>query len=437
MIIALRSKPPSPVAPAELLLTLVPETSTSTTKAFTSSSNNSEVKSDKVDSKPHSISYLHRTVKDYIEQQKVWDSLVLKTQPSSFDPHTALLTAYVMELKTASVDSPAMTINEGALEILCRCSRLDPSGSTADIELVNEMDRVLRLRYTEDSSKLLPGQWLGTQRSPENNRRRQWDEDLLTMAMKQDMMHWYVHAKLASKDERSVGREGLPLLGFALCLDSWCHEGKAQLPSYHMVQLVLNHGGSPNGLYQAHTIWQYVIQYVHILNDMEAKEPNFPGWMQIFTLMLEHGADPYARCIREDCCTREDRCIISPSGSGAYTSCFEDRPCNHSWAHCVRLKKDGEMGYELASIRDHTQYKIKPWPGEGYSIDSGDPDERHEKHHSVTAVVNDVFRRRGVPGVDSLIKLLERTKNAIGMRGGKRKRKNRAMKSVKRPNWVA
>ena len=49
------------------------------------------------------ISYLHRTVRDYLEQPRIWAGLLAKTDASHFDPCAALLMAYILELKTASV----------------------------------------------------------------------------------------------------------------------------------------------------------------------------------------------------------------------------------------------------------------------------------------------------------------------------------------------
>jgi hypothetical protein len=363
---------------------------------------------------PH-ISYLHRTVKDYIERPNVWERLVQRTQHSGFDPHTALITAYVVELKTTSLISKAKTIYDGGVEILSRCSGLEPSVSRAHIELVEELDRVVSVRSGDHDPELSHEHWSNGNPAWDRTtitKRQQWKTDILIMAMKSNV-NWYVNAKLASTDFIPVKtREGLPLLAFALCFDSWAFEGKATIPSYNDVQFLLDNGANPNEMYESRTIWQYTIHYVHILNDMEAKLADFPRWMQIFKLMLEHGADPYACCIRED-------------------------SCDISWACSVGLKKGGEMGYYLAAIRDHTLYKIKPWPGEGNSPeDDGNPGTRHEQHHSVTAVVYDVFRIREVPGVEELIKVLEEAKQAAGIRGKRKRKKNRVARKMMRPNWV-
>ncbi|CZR66947.1 uncharacterized protein PAC_16847 [Phialocephala subalpina] len=51
------------------------------------------------------IFYLHRTVRDYLEQPKVWKGLLDKTRPTAFDPFAALLIAYIMELKILGISS--------------------------------------------------------------------------------------------------------------------------------------------------------------------------------------------------------------------------------------------------------------------------------------------------------------------------------------------
>lgn len=48
-----------------------------------------------------SIQYLHRTVRDYLEQPEVWSDVVLASSPPGFAPSMPLLCASVMTLKTA------------------------------------------------------------------------------------------------------------------------------------------------------------------------------------------------------------------------------------------------------------------------------------------------------------------------------------------------
>jgi hypothetical protein len=45
------------------------------------------------------IQYLHKTVRDFLEQREEWDKIKAKTSESSFEPYTALLSAFTFELK--------------------------------------------------------------------------------------------------------------------------------------------------------------------------------------------------------------------------------------------------------------------------------------------------------------------------------------------------
>ena len=50
--------------------------------------------------------YLHRTVKDFLEQPEIWDRIVAATG-AKFHPYTALYASYLLQLK--SLDPESMT----------------------------------------------------------------------------------------------------------------------------------------------------------------------------------------------------------------------------------------------------------------------------------------------------------------------------------------
>ncbi len=54
------------------------------------------------------VQYLHRTVKDYLEQPTVWETVTAKTKETTFDPNVLLLKACLLQLKTSEFDEMAL-----------------------------------------------------------------------------------------------------------------------------------------------------------------------------------------------------------------------------------------------------------------------------------------------------------------------------------------
>ena len=189
------------------------------------------------------ISYLHRTVKDYLEQSVVWKNLVQTTQHSGFDPYVALLSAYVIELKTTELIFKSKTVYNTGLMILSHCSRLEPVAFEAHIELLEELDRVVSTHWAGHDPESPNGHWSNCHPTWEHDlreARRVWRGDVLTMAIKSPLpVYWYINAKLTSTASSAVNtRLGLPLLAFALRFDEWGLSGKAPVPSRSTVQIL-------------------------------------------------------------------------------------------------------------------------------------------------------------------------------------------------------
>ena len=50
------------------------------------------------------VQYLHRTVKDFLEQPEIWDRIVAATG-AKFHPYTALYASYLLQLKSLDLES--------------------------------------------------------------------------------------------------------------------------------------------------------------------------------------------------------------------------------------------------------------------------------------------------------------------------------------------
>ncbi|KAL1597954.1 hypothetical protein SLS60_008442 [Paraconiothyrium brasiliense] len=236
--------------------------------------------------------------------------------------------------------------------------------------------------------------------------RQHWGSDILSAAVICGL-NWYFRPRLNSvacpvivARQRNLPlpigniecRHGLPLLAYALGFHEWAVSGTAIKPDVLLVATLLGEGQNPNTIYRGFTIWQYTLHYVHIIKSLEKKRPDLLAWRNVFQLMLNHGADPHACCI-------EDVSLFAES---------------------TALSKEGDIGYNEPVVAKHSLYTTARHP-----LSSGKQPgiSNHDQHHSVAAVVYDVFRATPNPEVDRLVEILEQKMRATDHRGKRRKRK--------------
>ncbi|CZR60300.1 uncharacterized protein PAC_10196 [Phialocephala subalpina] len=100
------------------------------------------------ETEPLKIFYLHRTVRDYLEQPKVWEGLLAKAL--CFDPCVALLMSYITELKQWGLSEPPSSKSFCRSKKLSRCTEISIKvehlkipASEPCLSLNLELDRVI------------------------------------------------------------------------------------------------------------------------------------------------------------------------------------------------------------------------------------------------------------------------------------------------------
>lgn len=92
------------------------------------------------------IHYLHRTVRDYLHQYRVWSQITAKTEGSGFDADISLLRSCILQLKatkvgdTNKIDASIWSLVTSALELARKAELNNESGY---IPLLDEVDRVV------------------------------------------------------------------------------------------------------------------------------------------------------------------------------------------------------------------------------------------------------------------------------------------------------
>jgi hypothetical protein len=89
------------------------------------------------------VQYLHRTVREFLEQPDIWEYLLSGTQ-NSFDPNSTLIGAFLLQIKTMKpvfVDAKAFFL---ALTACIECSlKLENTAREVHISVLNELERAV------------------------------------------------------------------------------------------------------------------------------------------------------------------------------------------------------------------------------------------------------------------------------------------------------
>jgi hypothetical protein len=155
-------------------------------------------------------------------------------------------------------------------------------------------------------------------------------------------------------------------------------------PNLAQVEYLLAHGTDPNERIGYFTIWEFVIHLVHSLSEYAAAMDLEP-WAEIFILMLAHGADPHACCLRDA-----------------------------TWCSVLSRDKDDAERYQSfmnhASPSARARYPHDALQRRGRDEERWNIYDTHPYYHSTTAVVSDVFEGRNVEAIKRLQSLLETKK---------------------------
>ena len=397
------------------------------------------------------VTYLHRTARDYLEQELVWKRLLDETRSTDFNPHLALLRAHIAEIKT--IPFPTCITAHGSMgmwdnfnynyesisnlfsgmpEIGCICrvglilfaflTNLDiPAPSLEADSLLEELDRILTLRLAHATSDREQEHWSHCCARPYSEEtqqlRRHWARDTLAVAVKTHVM-WYMKGKLREIADsgfdaeqrgpplplgQAAQRPGLPPLAYALCLDCFGTANGQLVPDVSMVKKLLEEGQKPGTNYRGYTVWEYTIHCFHIVGMMNISLSQSTSWCDVFRLFLSYGADPHAHCVHD----------------------------TDAFAQALALKEDGPLSRKDPLVASHFVRSCNPYPysaakpnaipaGDTYRPASSLPitagkypgkgSPRNADPHSVSAIVHNAFALNDIPGAEQLVELLEEKK---------------------------
>jgi hypothetical protein len=262
------------------------------------------------------VQYLHRTVKDFLENSKNWEWL-MKSRREDYGPNLALAKSFLGQLKGVSFTSGKCV---GLIEMCLFYARLAQNGRPADlVAMLDELDRTAGelASHIHNSSELVQnGISAMNQDWVQMSSVKKWYRmdcdwtsissiapriepqalNFLSLATRLGL-HGYVAAKV--KKGCLVIKDGniWPLLMDAI-LPIQCEKPLAlpnPIADKRMLKLLLDQGADPNrGIpyipYNNMTPWEYLLWKVQDDSSKFGLDP----WLEIVPQFLAYGADPRA-----------------------------------------------------------------------------------------------------------------------------------------------
>ncbi|PMD20004.1 hypothetical protein NA56DRAFT_705245 [Hyaloscypha hepaticicola] len=244
------------------------------------------------------VQYLHRTVADYIQNSDVWNRLLVYTAGCEFEPYELLLKSRILVLKKQLSGRVINDPDFGSYrweDFKHFLNHEEPIDANKEVALVDEFDKTITESMAMDTLHRRTGgtgqHWSSPDFPP------MWNVDMLSLAIV-DGLHTYVETKLTLNPALMHKKRVPPLLAFGL---KWITmERRDNAP--RMVKILLDHGADPNELYDKYTLWEYTVQYAHSIGDGFTRilwQYSCEKWLEIFKLMLQHGADANVCCFKD------------------------------------------------------------------------------------------------------------------------------------------
>lgn len=250
------------------------------------------------------VQLIHQTFKKFLdapENQRYWRS----GGPTQVDPDLSILSSLVSKMKIEVSNRSAMvTAGDGWYsynidDLAYIAKHLGSDSSSIPVRLLDEMDRVLRLMWT----KVEP--------------RRKGNHDILPISLGEtfsnDMYRTLKHyLKEKIKSGRVDVRTKLPYCSLFYVIDSvilpfdWAKILNFKLPdNLKTLTMLLEHGASPNRIFQGMTAWQYAIFSVIVKSGYSVRVKSgysvrverlwelHEYWLPMLHILLDYGAIPH------------------------------------------------------------------------------------------------------------------------------------------------
>jgi hypothetical protein len=241
------------------------------------------------------VTYLHRSVADYLAREEVWSEILDCTKATGFNAPQILLKSSIMEAKV-SVFTPMasnMCSDQGELwQLILNAMHFarmtEETTGTASLALLDDLDRAVSTHFILRPELLGEnphwgqvetwcGTWFDDRRRPTGSL-----DNFLSFTIEQGL-NLYVCEKI-KQEPKSIKKSGRPLLDYA------CNSGpNLNLLRPQIVQFLLRNGADANEIFLGYSPWINVLVAHH-------KEKTLNQRICVLKELILHGADPNA-CI--------------------------------------------------------------------------------------------------------------------------------------------
>ena len=252
------------------------------------------------------VTYIHRTVRDFLMYTNAWEALLRYTSKERFDPHICHIVSVVLQLKLPLHEPTQHRILDEwwpGIVLSMTHARLSHSHSTArQNHLINQIDSTLNQYWLSRRGDTWPRSTFG---SYEQRNRAVIDNPFLSLATKFGLTE-YIRSELENEEEHTLSDTGgKPLLSYALEFLINRQLTVYPLADPSLVSVILSHGGDPNKVYKdfsqkEETPWLHALKAVRDGNRRgwieyyDVEERGVVRWVGIMKMLLEAGADPNA-----------------------------------------------------------------------------------------------------------------------------------------------
>ncbi|KAE9366867.1 hypothetical protein N431DRAFT_471897 [Stipitochalara longipes BDJ] len=191
------------------------------------------------------LSYLHRTVRDFLELPQIWSRILGPTQGSNFNAHVSLLQSSVLfmnlVLDSRHTDTFQDYSSDYALQPLKHAYLAEKETNQAEIFFVDKLAQVMEHAFRQSGD----------------------EDDFLAVATRNGLYYYMAH-KIECDPNVVRKKAGRPLLEYAVLQDLEL-AGKLQLSS-KMVAMLLQHGSHPNEIYKRDCAWYSILRRLRNTN---------------------------------------------------------------------------------------------------------------------------------------------------------------------------
>ncbi|PVH84734.1 hypothetical protein DL98DRAFT_584281 [Cadophora sp. DSE1049] len=346
------------------------------------------------------LSYIHRTVKDYLNTREARNRLASYTSRASWDSQKSLLNATLMCLRNIScLGREGRVKSKDYVEshwdqFVTHTFLFSEEGSLSYDECIHLLDNFDRAAtyvahcccWNQNNAKAELHHWSNNIKQPALPRR-----NFLSLAA-DNKLWFYVKRQLEENPALMAQKLEVPLLAHALLQIGPMNFTRQ--PLLKTVKVILSFSADPNEVFWGHSLWQYWVTILHAA----AAGGYICGvkLLQKVTMeMLAAGVDLEAECVE---------------GSTAWRDLYQE----------IRIGDDFEKTYvsrATINVSDLLNHSTEAWRDpEEYSQEircdrrlfAGEENHPFGERHCLRAVIEHAWRKRDSKGTDEVLQFIEK-----------------------------